>query len=77
MWKKILLGLGILGMVLSGIGFIVSMMLPALTENHVSQDEALIGIIPSVLIFVISIVIAVVGLILVLTARKPAAQPPA
>lgn len=71
MWKKILLGLGILGMVLSGIGLVISIMLPTLTDNHVSFDEALIGIIPAALVLLISLVIAVVGLILVLTTRKP------
>ena len=74
MGKKILLALGILGMVLSGIGLIVSILLPTLTENHVSPDEALIGIIPSALIFVLSLIIAVVGLILVLTRKKPPQQ---
>jgi Na+/H+ antiporter NhaD/arsenite permease-like protein len=71
MGKKILLALGILGMVLSGIGLIVSILLPTLTENRVSSDEALLGIIPSTLIFFLSLVIAVVGLILVLTRKKP------
>jgi len=75
MVKKIVLGLGILGMVLSGIGLIVSIMLPTLTDNHVSSDEALIGIIPSVILFCLSFVIAVVGLILVLTAKKPVSPP--
>ena len=75
MWKKILLGLGILGMVLSGIGLVISIMLPTLTDNHVSFDEALIGIIPAALVLLISLVIAVVGLILVLTTRKPATPP--
>jgi hypothetical protein len=75
MWKKILLGLGILGMVLSGIGLVISIMLPTLTDNHVSFDEALIGIIPAALVLLISFVIAVVGLILVLTTRKPATLP--
>jgi hypothetical protein len=70
MAKKILLGLGILGMVLSGIGLIVCIMLPTITDNHVSSEEALIGIIPSVLIFFLSLVIAVVALILVLTTKK-------
>jgi hypothetical protein len=70
MAKKILLGLGILGMVLSGIGLIVCIMLPTITDNRVSSDEALIGIIPSVLIFFLSLVIAVVALILVLTTKK-------
>ena len=70
MFKKILLALGILGMFLSGIGLIVSILLPTLTENRVSSDEALLGIIPSALIFFLSLVIAVVGLILVLTRKK-------
>lgn len=72
MGKKILLALGILGMVLSGIGLIVSILLPTLTEGRVSSDEALLGIIPSGLIFFLSLVIAAVGLILVLTKKKPA-----
>ena len=73
MWKKIILGLGILGMVLSGIGLVISIMLPTLTDNHVSSDEALIGIIPAAILLFLSFVIAVVGLILVLTTKKPAA----
>lgn len=71
MWKKIILGLGILGMVLSGVGLVISIMLPTLTDNRVSSDEALIGIIPAAILLFLSFLIAVVGLILVLTNKKP------
>ena len=62
--------IGILLVVLSIIGGIVCLLLPSMTNNRVSFDEALLGLIPAVLVFFIGFAITVVGAILVFKARK-------
>lgn len=64
--------IGILLMVLSGIGGIVCLMLPSLTNNKISLDEAALGLIPAVLIGFVGFIIAVISLIMVVKARKKA-----
>ena len=64
--------LGLLGMLLGGGVLLVSLLLPALTDGRTSWDEALLGIIPGALFFVVSVVVAVVGLVLTLKGRKKA-----
>ena len=65
--------IGILLMVLSGIGFIVCLLLPAITNNHVSRGESMLGLIPSVIIFFIAFVITIVSAVFVLKAKKKVA----
>ncbi len=43
--------IGILGMVLAGIAVVVCLLLPAMTNNHVSRSESMMGIIPAVVVF--------------------------
>ena len=66
---KILLILGVLGVLLGGLVTVVSLLLPQMTRN-VSMDEALIGVIAGAAVLLISFVPAAVGLIMVLTRRK-------
>jgi len=67
---KILLILGILGMLLGGAVTVVSALLPTITEGRTSMDEALIGIIPGALLLVGAFIMTVAGLILVLMKKK-------
>ena len=70
MLGKIILILGILGMLLGGAITIISALLPTLTEGRTSTDEALLGIIPGAIVLVGSFFIAVIGLVVVLMKRK-------
>ena len=62
--------IGILLMVLAGIAFIVCLMLPAMTNNRVNFEEALLGLIPAAIIFFLALVLTIVSAIFVLKARK-------
>ena len=70
MFGKIALVLGILGILLGGLVFIVSMLLPIINEGRTSWEEAMFGIIPGVVVLFFSFIIAVIGLILVIKNRK-------
>ena len=67
---KIIMILGILGVLLGGAVLLVSLLLPVLTEGRTSWDEALLGIIPGAIVLVISFVIFAGGVIIVLVQRK-------
>jgi hypothetical protein len=67
---KVVLILGIIGMLLGGGVFLVSVLLPLLTDGRTSWEEAMFGIIPGVLVLVGSFIVAVIGLILILMKRK-------
>ena len=67
---KIVLVLGILGVLLGFAVTAVSVALPIATDGRTSWDEALIGIIPGVLILVFSFLVFVLGLIFVIKNRK-------
>jgi hypothetical protein len=69
---KILLVLGILGMLLGGAVLLISVLLPTLTDGRTSMDEALLGIIPGALVLFLSFILAVVGLVVVILKRKGA-----
>jgi Na+-transporting NADH:ubiquinone oxidoreductase subunit NqrD len=69
---KIVLIIGILGVVLGGGVLLVSVLLPVVTDGRTSWEEALLGIIPGAVVLVISFLIAVVGVILVLRKRRAA-----
>ncbi len=70
---KIALILGIIGIVLGGGVFLVSVLLPPLTNGRTSWEEAMLGIIPGALILMVSFVVAIVGVILLIMKRKKAA----
>jgi uncharacterized membrane protein len=55
--------IGIVLMVLSGIAFVVCLLLPAMTSNRVSFEEAMLGLIPSVAVFLLAFVLTVIAAI--------------
>lgn len=67
---KIVLVLGILGVLLGLLVTGISTALPLVTNGRTSWEEALIGIIPGALVFIFSFLLAVLGLIFVLKNRK-------
>jgi hypothetical protein len=71
---KIVLILGILGILLGGLVFLVSVLLPILTDGRTSWEEAMLGIIPGALLLSGSFIVAVAGVILLLVGRKKTAQ---
>ena len=70
MFWKIVLVLGILGVLLGVAVTGVSVALPIATNGRTSWDEALIGIIPGVLILIVAFLMFVLGLIFVIKNRK-------
>ena len=67
---KIIMIIGILGVLLGGAVLLISLLLPVLTDGRTSWDEALLGIIPGAIVLTISFVIFASGLIIVLVQRK-------
>lgn len=67
---KIVLAIGILGVLLGAAVTVVSMLLVPLTNGRTSWEEAMIGIIPGIIVFLFSFVITVVGIVLIVIARK-------
>lgn len=74
MLGKIVLVLGILGILLGLAVTVISASLPILNEGRTSWEEALFGIVPGVVVLVFSFFIAVIGLVLVILARKKKTQ---
>ena len=70
MFWKIVLVLGILGMLLGVAVTGVSVALPIATDGRTSWDEALFGIIPGILILLVAFLMFVLGLIFVIKNRK-------
>jgi uncharacterized BrkB/YihY/UPF0761 family membrane protein len=70
MFWKIVLVLGILGVLLGLAVTGVSVALPFATDGRTSWDEAALGIIPGALVLVISFFIFLIGLIFVIKNRK-------
>jgi len=66
---KIVLVLGILGLLLGLAATGISVALPFIS-NGVSWEEAMLGIIPGALVLVVSFFIFVLGLIFVIKGRK-------
>lgn len=67
---KVLLALGILG-VLLGVGVAaVSLALVPITNGRTSIEEAMLGFIPGVLVLVFSFFVAVISLVFVMKNRK-------
>jgi hypothetical protein len=67
---KIIMIIGILGVLLGGAVLLISLLLPVLTDGRTSWDEALLGIIPGAVVLTISFLIFAGGLIMVLVQRK-------
>ena len=67
---KIALVLGILGVLLGFTIAAVSAALVPLTDGRTSWEEAMLGIIPGILLLVFSFLLAIVGLVFVLKNRK-------
>jgi len=70
--KMATLIIGILLMVLAGIGAIVCLALPSMTNNRVNFEESLLGLIPAVIVFFFGFLLAVLGAFLLIKARKAA-----
>lgn len=69
---KVALILGIIGMVLGGGVFLVSVLLPPLTNGRTSWEEAMLGIIPGALVLMCSSILAIVGVVLLIMKKKKA-----
>jgi hypothetical protein len=67
--KVAVLVVGILGILLGLIIGIGSIALPSITRN-VSSNEAMFGVIAGILIFLVSLIIAFIGLVLVWKKKK-------
>ena len=72
MFWKIVLAVGILGVLLGIAGTGISIALPVATDGRVSWEEAAIGIVPAALVLIVSFLIFVVGMIFVIKNRKKA-----
>ena len=70
MIAKILLVIGILGILLGILVTGISVVLPVVTDGRTSWEEAMFGIIPGILVLLISFLIAIGGLIGIVMARK-------
>ena len=71
---KIVMIIGLLGVLLGGAVTIISLLLPVLTDGRTSWDEALLGIIPGAIVLTISFLIFAGGLVIVLVQRKKKQQ---
>jgi hypothetical protein len=67
---KIIMIVGILGVLLGGAALFISILLVLINEGRTSWDEALIGIIAGGVVLTISFLIFAAGLIVVLMRRK-------
>jgi hypothetical protein len=69
---KILLILGILGIMLGGLVTIISLILPQMTPN-VSMSEATVGIAAGIIILAFSFLPAILGVIIMILKKKKTA----
>ena len=70
MFWKIVLTLGILGVLLGFAVTAISVALPIVNGPHTSWDEAMFGIIPGAVVLVFSLFVFLIGLIFVVKNRK-------
>ncbi len=70
MFWKIVLVLGILGILLGFAVTAVSTALPFITNGRTSWEEAALGIVPGALLLVVSFFVFLIGLIFVVKNRK-------
>ena len=61
---------GILLMTLAGIGFVVRLLLPAITDNHVSFEESMFGLIPSAIVFIFAFLLTLISAFFVFKRKK-------
>lgn len=71
LWKVVMI-LGILGTLLGLLVTIVSFALVPLTNGRTSMSEAMLGIIPGLIVGMISFCVFVIGLIMVFKNKKKA-----
>ncbi len=71
LWKIVLV-LGILGILLGFAVTGISVALPIATNGRTSWEEAMLGIIPGILVLIVSFLMFLVGLIFVMKNRKKA-----
>ncbi len=69
LWKIVLV-LGILGILLGLLTTGISVALPLVTDGRTSWEEAALGIVPGILVLVVSFLMFVIGLIFVMKNRK-------
>jgi uncharacterized membrane protein len=67
--KTASLVIGVLLMILAGAAFVICLALPSITNNHVSFEESLLGVIPSAIVFFLAFVVTVISAIFVFRAR--------
>lgn len=67
---KIILALGVLGLLLGGLVLLVSLLLPVVTDGRTSWEEALLGIIPGALVLVLGFLMTLAGVVVILVGRK-------
>ena len=67
---KIVLIIGILGMLLGGAVVLISALLPVLTDGRTGWDEAMLGLIPGAVVMVGATFLAIIGLVVILMKRK-------
>lgn len=70
MFWKIVLTLGILGVLLGFAVTAISVALPIVNGPHTSWEEAMYGIIPGAIVLVFSLFVFLIGLIFVIKNRK-------
>ena len=70
MFGKIVLVIGILGILLGLAVTVISIALVPLTNGRTSLEEAMLGIIPGIIVLVLSFFVALIGLILVILNRR-------
>jgi hypothetical protein len=66
--------LGILGVLLGAAVTVISLLLPELTNGRTSWDEAMLGLIPGIIVLVFSLLVTVVGAVVFFVGRKKASQ---
>ena len=76
MFWKIVLVIGILGVLLGFAVTAVSVALPLVTDGRTSWEEAALGIVPGAIVLVISFFVFLLGLIFVLMNRRKRVQTP-
>lgn len=68
--KKAGLIIGILLMILAGIGGIICLLLPSLTNNRINFNEAILGFIPAVIVFIFGLIVTAISALLIFKAKK-------
>ena len=67
--------IGILLMVVSGIAFIICLLLPSMTGNKVNFEESLLGLIPAAFFSFVGFVVTVVSGIFLFRGKKKVQEP--